>query len=102
MKSLRLPSALPPGDLPVRVILTRGPWLGERVPVGKHEGEWVYEVFITSLPADGFRATDVLDLYHGRGAFEGTLAGVVYGGRSRPLVLVCRSGTRTLADRLAV
>jgi hypothetical protein len=65
---------LDPGDLVVRVILTRRPWRGERVPVGKHEGEWVYEVFVTSLPADGFCATDVLDLYHGRGAFEGTLA----------------------------
>jgi hypothetical protein len=65
---------LDPGDLPVRVILTRRPWQGERVPVGKHEGEWVYELFVTSLPADGFRATDVLDLYHGRGACEGTLA----------------------------
>lgn len=34
----------------------------------------MYEVFITSLPPDGFHAADVLDLYHGRGAFEGTLA----------------------------
>ncbi len=65
---------LDPDDLPVRVMLTRRPWRGERVPVGKHVGEWVYEVFVTSLPADGFCATDVLDLYHGRGAFEGTLA----------------------------
>ncbi|MGO8949916.1 MAG: hypothetical protein ACLQUY_20120 [Ktedonobacterales bacterium] len=29
---------------------------------------------MTTLPADGFLATDVLDLYQGRGAFEGTLA----------------------------
>jgi hypothetical protein len=35
---------------------------------------WVYELFLTTLPCDGFRAADVLDLYHGRGAFEGTLA----------------------------
>jgi hypothetical protein len=65
---------LDPGDRPLRVILTRRPWLGERAPVGKREGEWVYELFVTSLPADGFCATDVLDLYHGRGAFEGNLA----------------------------
>lgn len=29
---------------------------------------------MTTLPPDGFLATDVLDLYQGRGAFEGTLA----------------------------
>jgi hypothetical protein len=53
---------LDPGDLPGPVILTRRPWRGERVPVGKHKGEWVYEGFVTSLPAAGFCATDVLDL----------------------------------------
>jgi hypothetical protein len=42
--------------------------------VGKRVGTWVYELFVTTLPADGFLATDVLDLYHSRGAFEGTLA----------------------------
>lgn len=65
---------LDPGDLPLRVILTHRPWRGERVPVSKHEGEWMYEIFVTSLPPAGFRAIDVLDLYHGRGACEGTLA----------------------------
>jgi hypothetical protein len=34
----------------------------------------VYEKFVTTLPAEGFLATDILDLYQGRGAFEGTLA----------------------------
>jgi hypothetical protein len=34
----------------------------------------VYEVFITTLPIDGFLVEDVLDLYHGRGAFEAVLA----------------------------
>ncbi|MGO8950326.1 MAG: hypothetical protein ACLQUY_22235 [Ktedonobacterales bacterium] len=29
---------------------------------------------MTTLPPEGFLATDVLDLYQGRGAFEGTLA----------------------------
>jgi hypothetical protein len=37
-------------------------------------GEWVYELFITTLGADGFLVEDVLDLYHGRGAFEAVLA----------------------------
>jgi hypothetical protein len=38
------------------------------------EVAWVYEVFITTLPIDGFLVEDVLDLYHGRGAFEAVLA----------------------------
>jgi hypothetical protein len=69
MRSLRFPlSSLTRVICHCGSFVSRRPWLGERVPVGKHEGEWVYEVFVTSLPADGFRATDVLDLYHGRGA----------------------------------
>jgi hypothetical protein len=50
----------PPPDKPVRV--------------GKRVGEWVYELFITTLDADGFLVEDVVDLYHGRGAFEAVLA----------------------------
>jgi len=42
--------------------------------VGKRIDEWVYELFITTLGADGFLVEDVLDLYHGRGAFEAVLA----------------------------
>ena len=42
--------------------------------MGKRVGEWVYELFITTLDADGFLVEDVVDLYHGRGAFEGVLA----------------------------
>jgi hypothetical protein len=57
-----------------RVILTRHAWTGEPISVGKRVGAWVYELFLTTLPPDGFLATDILDLYHGRGAFEGTLA----------------------------
>ena len=60
----------------VRVIVTRhhAPSPGKRVSVGKCIGEWVYEVFITTLPTEGFLVEDVLDLYHGRGAFEAVLA----------------------------
>jgi len=58
----------------VRVIVARHRWQGEPVSVGKRQGEWIYELFVTSLPPEGFHATDILDLYHGRGAFEGTLA----------------------------
>jgi hypothetical protein len=70
--SLSLPLGQDP--LRARVILTRHAWTGEPVSVGKRVGTWVYELFLTTLPAGGFLATDVLDLYHGRGAFEGTLA----------------------------
>jgi len=63
------------GTTSVRFLLTRRAWKrGEPISVGKVVGEWVYEQFVTTLPPDGFLATDVLDLSHGRGAFEGTLA----------------------------
>ncbi len=60
----------------VRVIVARHPVppSGKAVKVGKRVGEWVYELFITNLAADGFLVEDVLDLYHGRGAFEAVLA----------------------------
>jgi len=44
------------------------------IAVGKRVGAWVYELFITTLPIDGFLLEDVLDLYHGHGAFEAVLA----------------------------
>jgi hypothetical protein len=63
------------GMTQVRVVLTRRTWKrGEPISVGKVVGDWVYEHFVTTLPPEGFLATDVLDLYQGRGAFEGTLA----------------------------
>src|SRR5579859_299531 len=50
-------------------------WLGTALPQQEREFRWVsaevawvYEIFITTLPADGFLVEDVLDLYHGRGA----------------------------------
>jgi hypothetical protein len=59
----------------VRVIVARHPVHPDKpVRVGKRVDEWVYELFITTLDADGFLVEDVLDLYHGRGAFEGVLA----------------------------
>jgi hypothetical protein len=63
------------GSLSVRVALTRRAWKrGEPISVGKVVGDWVDEHFVTTLPPEGFVATDVLELYQGRGAFEGTLA----------------------------
>src|SRR5437667_81505 len=60
----------------VRVIVARhpAPLPDKDVKIGKRVGEWVYELFITNLDADGFLAEDLLDLYHGRGAFEAVLA----------------------------
>jgi hypothetical protein len=63
------------GKTSVRLLLTRRAWKqGEPISVGKVVGDWVYEHFVTTLPSESFLATDVLDLYQGRGAFEGTLA----------------------------
>ena len=42
--------------------------------VGKREGKYLYEVFLTSLPTSGFTAANVLSLYNGRGRFEQTLS----------------------------
>jgi len=54
-----------------RVIVARhpAPPADKKVRVGKRVGEWVYELFITTVDADGFLVEDVLDLSHGRGAF---------------------------------
>ena len=69
---------LPLGEgLPcIRVIVARhpAPPAGKSVTVGKRIDEWVYELFLTDLDADRFLAEDVLDLYHGRGAFEAVLS----------------------------
>jgi hypothetical protein len=59
-----------------RVIVVRhpAPPVGKKVTVGKRVDGWVYELFITTLDSDRFLVEDVLDLYHGRGAFEAVLA----------------------------
>ena len=59
-----------------RIIVARHhvPAQGKRVSVGKCIGEWVYELFVTTLPIDGFLVEEMLDLYHGRGAFEAVRA----------------------------
>jgi hypothetical protein len=48
--------------------------------VGKRIDAWVYELFMTTLDIDWFLVEDVLDLYHGRGAFEAVLADEDYEG----------------------
>lgn len=59
----------------VRVIVARhlAPTPDKPVTVGKRIDGWVYELFMTTLTVDRFLVEDVLDLYHGRGAFEGVL-----------------------------
>lgn len=60
---------------PLRLIVVRMIRLSKLKPsVGKYDGKYVYEVFLTSLPVTGFSAADVLSLYNGRGGFEQTLS----------------------------
>jgi hypothetical protein len=92
-------------DLPqARVIVARhcAPAPGKQVKVGKRIGEWVYELFITTLSEDRFLVEDVLDLYHGRGAFEGVLADLRCRRRSRPLVFLHRVWARALVNRVSM
>jgi len=65
-------------DLPLtcRVIVTRhaAPSTAAQVRAGKLIGAHVYEIFLTSSPAQRLRAADIVDLYHQRGAFEQVLS----------------------------
>jgi len=65
-------------DLPLtcRVIVTRhaAPVPVAHLTVGKLIGAHVYELFLTSAPAQRLRAADIVDLYHQRGAFEQVLS----------------------------
>jgi hypothetical protein len=85
-----------------RVMVARhpAPAPDKPVTVGKRIDEWVYELFITTLGAERFLAEDVLDLSHGRGAFEAVLAGVVCRRRSGPVVFSRRVWARTVATGL--
>jgi hypothetical protein len=62
--------------LRLRLIVLRrpAPRGSARLSVGKRLGEWVYELFLTALPASRLLAQDVLDLYRGRGGFENDFA----------------------------
>ncbi len=59
-----------------RVIVARraAPPAPQAVTVGKRVGDMVYELFMTTTEDDAFLAQDIVELYHGRGAFEGVLA----------------------------
>jgi hypothetical protein len=67
---------LPDLPLTARVIVTRhaAPSTAAQVRVGKLIGAHVYELFLTSAPAQRLRAADIVDLYYQRGAFEQVLS----------------------------
>jgi hypothetical protein len=92
------------GLSPTRVIVARhrAPEPGKPIAVGKRVGEWVYELFITTLAASGFLVEDVLDVYHGRGAGDRRPGGRRYRRGSRSLVFLYRVRTRTLANRVSM
>jgi hypothetical protein len=76
---------------------------GKNVPVGKRVGEWVYELFITRLWAEGFLVEDVLDLYQGRGAVIAGRARRSATSRRIPIAGVAPpSVARTVAIRLSM
>lgn len=59
-----------------RVVVSRraAPPTGTPLSIGKQVGEYVYELFLTSLSSRFLLPEDVLALYHHRGAFESVLA----------------------------
>lgn len=57
-----------------RVIIATHPATPTPHPIGVTHDDVVYERFFTALPSDAFTATDVLDRYFQRGAFECSLA----------------------------
>lgn len=60
---------------PMRLVIVRMERFDKRKrAVGKCKGKYIHELFLTSLPVEQFTATDVLNLYNGRGGFEQTLS----------------------------
>ena len=57
-----------------RVVVATHPADTKKSPVGVTRAGVVYELFFTNLPQQGFTASDVLELYLHRGAFEPQLA----------------------------
>jgi hypothetical protein len=57
-----------------RVVVATHPAGKKKSPVGVTRDGVVYELFFTNLPQQGFAASDVVELYLHRGAFEPALA----------------------------
>jgi hypothetical protein len=68
--------AVPVGAAGVRcrVVVATHPAGNKKSPVGVTRAGVVYELFFTTLPQQGFTASDVVELYLHRGAFEPALA----------------------------
>src|SRR6266487_1249761 len=63
-----------PEGMPCRVVVATHPESSKKSPVGVTREGVVYELFFTKLPQQGFTASDVVELYLHRGAFEPVLA----------------------------
>ena len=59
---------------PCRVVVATHPAGKKKSPVGVTRAGVVYELFFSNLPQQGFTASDVVELYLHRGAFEPALA----------------------------
>jgi hypothetical protein len=60
--------------VPCRVVVATHPAAKKKSPVGVTRAGVVYELFFTTLPQQAFTASDVVELYLHRGAFEPALA----------------------------
>jgi hypothetical protein len=63
-----------PEGTPYRVVVATHPAGKKKSPVGVTRAGVVYELFFTSLPQHAFTASDVVELYLHRGAFEPVLS----------------------------
>jgi hypothetical protein len=63
-----------PEGVRCRVVVATHPADKKKSPVGVTRAGVVYELFFTALPQQGFTASDVVELYLHRGAFEPALA----------------------------
>jgi hypothetical protein len=68
--------AVPVGSegVPYRVVVATHPESSKKSPVGVTRESVVYELFFTNLPQQVFTASDVVELYLHRGAFEPALS----------------------------
>ncbi len=57
-----------------RVVVATHPTASKKSRIGQTRKGLVYELFFTQLPQDGFTASDVVELYLHRGAFEPVLS----------------------------
>jgi hypothetical protein len=62
-----------PEGVPCRVVVATHPAGKKKSPVGITRADVVYELFFTTLPQRAFTASDVVEVYLHRGAFEPTL-----------------------------